>query len=124
MGNELATHTDESVADAVTELKADYSIDSKSKAVEIPLKEGLRRLGYLNGCQTRAQSLLNYVAVSVFNVGATLMLLSLFGSLALFSAALGCLFGSLAVAIVSRWAVPKVEPSLSHRLPQIEVSIR
>ena len=124
MSQNLTTTTDESVSDAVAELKSDYGTESKSKAVEIGLKEGLRRLGYLNGCQTRAQSLLNYLAVSVFNVGATLMLLSLFGSLAFFSAGLGALLGSLGLALVSRWAVPQFEPSLSNRLPRIEVNVR
>jgi len=124
MSQNLTTSTNESVSDAVAELESDYGTESKSKAVEIALKEGLRRFGYLDACQTRAQSLLNYLAVSVFNVGATLMLLSLFGSLAFFSAALGALVGSLGLALVSRWAVPHVEPSLSNRLPKIEVSVR
>jgi len=124
MSTELATSTDESVSDAVARLKSDRGIESKSKAVECGLKAGLQRLGYLGGGKTPAQSLLNGVAVSVFHVGATLMMLSLFGSLAFFGAAIGVLGGSLALAVISRWAVPRVEPSLTNRLPRIEVRVR
>lgn len=124
MSKNLTTNTNKSVSEAVDELQERRDIESRSKSVEVALKAGLRRLGYLGGGRTPAQSLLNGVAVSVFHVGATLMVLSLLGSLAFFGAAVGVLGGSLALAVISRWAVPRVEPGLTNRLPRIEVRVR
>jgi hypothetical protein len=47
--------------------------------------------------------------------------LSLLGSVSLLFAGVGALCGSLALTVVSRVVIPKLEPDLSNKLPSIEV---
>lgn len=119
-GRPITTRTDERTHAAVDRFADDDDL-TKSDAAQTALQSGLKQLGYLGGGRTRAQRLLEHVAVGVFHVGATLVVLSLLGSLSLLFAGSGALFGALAVIAISRSVIPRYEPTLSARLPRIEV---
>jgi hypothetical protein len=119
-GKPLSTRTDERTHSAVDCLSADRDV-TKSAAVEAALQAGLCHLGYLGGGRTRAQRLLDHVAVGVFHVGATLVLLSLLGSLSLLVAGVATLAGSLAAVGISRAVIPRFEPGASAAIPRVEV---
>jgi len=116
----LTFRADEETHAAVEELGRDRGL-SKSKAAEEALQSGLNRQGYRDADSTAARRLANSVAIGIFHVGATLILLSLFGSLSLLFAGVGALAASLCFALGSTVLIPKFEPSLSNRLPTIEV---
>jgi len=116
----ISISTDEPTHTAVEQLQDDRDC-SKSEAAETALSVGLDRLGYGRGAGTPAGRLVDVAAIGVFHVGATLVLLSLLGSVSLLFAGVGALFGSLGLTAVSRVVIPKLEPDLSNKLPSIEV---
>jgi len=122
MPDHIQSKVDADTSSAIDNLEDDRGTESTSKAVEIAVQTGLRRLGYLDGGRTPAQALAESVAVGVFHVGATLMGLALLGSFTFFGAAIGVLAASLSLAVGARVAIPRLEPRLTNSLPKIEVS--
>lgn len=116
----LATRVDEATHSAVERLAEDRDI-SKSKATEDAVISGLARMGYRSGGPTPARGLIRSVAAGTFFVGATLLLLSLLGSLSLFGAGMGVMSASFGLTVVGRVVVPRFEPALTNRLPKIKV---
>jgi len=118
---QLTTRADSETHSAVKRLQEDRH-ESMSKATEEAVGAGLQRMGYLDGGSTPARRLTETVATGVFHVGATLLLLSLFGPAAFFGMAMGALLGSLALAVVARGVIPRYEPHISNQIPTVEVS--
>jgi len=116
----LSTRVDQQTYDAVDRLCDDRGGD-RSAAVRDALSAGLADLGYLNDGRTHAQRIAGRVATALLAVGATLVALSLAGSLSLLVAGVGVCAGGFSTTVVGRYVIPRYEPSLSRRIPSIEV---
>ena len=116
----LSTRVDQQTYDAVDRLRDDRGGD-RSAAVRDALSAGLADLGYLNDGRTHAQRIAGRVATALLAVGATLVALSLAGSLSLLVAGVGVCAGAFSTTVVGRYVVPRYEPDLSRRIPSIEV---
>lgn len=116
----LSTRVDQQTYDAVDRLRDDRGGD-RSAAVRDALSAGLSDLGYLNDGRTHAQRIAGQVATALLAVGATLVALSLAGSLSLLVAGVGVCAGAFSTTVVGRYVIPRYEPGLSRRIPSIEV---
>lgn len=119
-GTTLSAWVDEDTEAAVEQLAEDRDI-TNSKAAGNALQAGLGRLGYHDARTTPVRGVINHISTGTFFVGTTLVALSLRGSLSLLGAGLGALAAALALSIAARLVVPRLEPNLTNRLPQIEV---
>jgi len=117
----LGTRADDDLHEAVESLGEDRGL-GKSEAVEVALQAGVSRLGYRGDGHTPAQEVAYVTAAGMWFVAVTLIVLSVFGSVALIQAGVTVLFGALGVFASGRVVIPRVEPGLTNRLPRIEVS--
>lgn len=118
----LGSDVPEQVHDAIDQLREDRGWEHKSRAHRTAVKHGLAQLGYLDGGRTRAQRTVETVAIGLLCIGATLAVLSVLTSVALLYGGMGVLFGALGTMLASRMVLPRFEPRLTNRLPQIEVT--
>lgn len=122
----ITTRVRPAVKEAVQEYAAANGIDTDSTAVKRLMEQSLVSGGYLTGgpTVTPARQLAREIAKLLFYVAATFWVLGFLQSPTYFAPALTVGAGCAVVAAIGRWVVPRLEPGLTKRLPQVEVTKR
>jgi hypothetical protein len=99
---------------------ADRDGITRTEAMRTTLEHGLNYLGY-NGGQSRFQQLVTNVATGLFHAGATILLLSLFGSLGMLVIGVSIMCGALGVIGLGRVLSKKYDPYITQQLPEVHI---
>jgi uncharacterized membrane protein YhfC len=99
---------------------AERNDSSMTQASRTVLEHGLDYLGY-NGGRSRFQQLTDNVATGLFHAGATIMLLSFFGSISMLIIGISIMGGSLGVIGLGRLLSKRYDPQLTQKLPEVHI---
>jgi hypothetical protein len=118
----LSVKVSDELGQSIDKLQRDRDWD-RSKALREMLADGLEQNGYPtdgNGV-TRGRRLVRLVALALFCVGATLVVLSFVSSAAFLGGGGGVLLAALSVTVAERTILPRMEPSLTNAIPKVQV---